>query len=184
MFCPNCGREVKDGTKFCPYCGTKINLVSGQLLKETARAEKKEKSHKFKRSHKKLIITLISVFLVIVSLSALTYFYIAPIFFQKISNSYLQRANNIISSSLSGTVPDTSVNVSEAQSFSSAKSDLNRAITINPKNIEARENLTAISAIEGDLKEADKQIEGILRVEPDNEYAILMKNLLSEEGLP
>lgn len=21
MFCPNCGREIPDGTKFCPYCG-------------------------------------------------------------------------------------------------------------------------------------------------------------------
>lgn len=25
MFCQNCGREVPDGTKFCPYCGAKID---------------------------------------------------------------------------------------------------------------------------------------------------------------
>ena len=24
--CPNCGRELKDGVKFCPYCGTKVPL--------------------------------------------------------------------------------------------------------------------------------------------------------------
>ena len=24
MFCPNCGREIPDGSKFCPYCGAKI----------------------------------------------------------------------------------------------------------------------------------------------------------------
>lgn len=22
MFCPNCGKNVEDGQKFCPYCGS------------------------------------------------------------------------------------------------------------------------------------------------------------------
>ena len=24
MFCPNCGKEIPDGSKFCPYCGAKL----------------------------------------------------------------------------------------------------------------------------------------------------------------
>jgi len=24
MFCPNCGKEIPDETKFCPYCGVKV----------------------------------------------------------------------------------------------------------------------------------------------------------------
>jgi len=24
MICPNCGKEVPDGSKFCPYCGAKL----------------------------------------------------------------------------------------------------------------------------------------------------------------
>ena len=24
MFCPNCGKEIPDGSKFCPYCGEKL----------------------------------------------------------------------------------------------------------------------------------------------------------------
>ena len=25
MFCPNCGKEVKDGAAFCPNCGQRLN---------------------------------------------------------------------------------------------------------------------------------------------------------------
>jgi len=24
MFCPNCGKEIREGATFCPFCGTKI----------------------------------------------------------------------------------------------------------------------------------------------------------------
>ena len=27
MYCPNCGREIPDGSKFCPYCGAKLSLT-------------------------------------------------------------------------------------------------------------------------------------------------------------
>ncbi|MBR5826922.1 MAG: zinc-ribbon domain-containing protein, partial [Clostridia bacterium] len=23
MFCPNCGKQLEDSSKFCPYCGEK-----------------------------------------------------------------------------------------------------------------------------------------------------------------
>jgi len=27
MYCPNCGKEIPDGSKFCPYCGAKLSLT-------------------------------------------------------------------------------------------------------------------------------------------------------------
>jgi len=32
MYCPNCGKEIPDGFKFCPYCRTKI--ISSNSSKE------------------------------------------------------------------------------------------------------------------------------------------------------
>ena len=29
MFCPNCGKEIADGTKFCPNCGKAVSQVEG-----------------------------------------------------------------------------------------------------------------------------------------------------------
>jgi len=39
MFCPNCGKEIPDETKFCPYCGVKVErgevLISIVILIES-----------------------------------------------------------------------------------------------------------------------------------------------------
>ncbi|MFR1296195.1 MAG: zinc-ribbon domain-containing protein [Coprobacillus cateniformis] len=26
MYCPNCGKEIKEGSQFCSFCGSKIVL--------------------------------------------------------------------------------------------------------------------------------------------------------------
>ena len=33
MFCENCGREIKEESKFCPYCGCEIknNSLNNEL---------------------------------------------------------------------------------------------------------------------------------------------------------
>jgi uncharacterized membrane-anchored protein len=38
MFCPNCGKEIPDGSKFCPYCGAKLegNVTSQSSPKESS----------------------------------------------------------------------------------------------------------------------------------------------------
>jgi TM2 domain-containing membrane protein YozV len=49
MFCPNCGKQIPDGSKFCPYCGVKLALegeseetqVQGVLSEE----ERKKKAY-------------------------------------------------------------------------------------------------------------------------------------------
>ena len=29
MFCEKCGKEIKDGDKFCPYCGAENEINKG-----------------------------------------------------------------------------------------------------------------------------------------------------------
>ncbi|MGC8789671.1 zinc-ribbon domain-containing protein [Caldisericum sp.] len=173
MFCPNCGRQIPDGSKFCPYCGEKIVEVAGEtFLKQT-----KEKSSTGRRKPKKklLIITLVAVFVIAVLFVSM-YSYIAPILFKGISNSYTEKAIQEISSTQPSTTPEKSI--------SSAVNNLNIAVKLNPKNIEARESLAAIDAINGDMGEVENQVNNILKLDPNDEYAKLLKSLLSEEGKP
>ena len=59
MYCPNCGREIPDGSKFCPYCGFEI-----KGKKEEVRGTRREK-RKFFVSIITTVIILTSVFLLI-----------------------------------------------------------------------------------------------------------------------
>ena len=38
MFCQECGQKLADGTKFCPYCGAKIQAAP-PLVEETTEQE-------------------------------------------------------------------------------------------------------------------------------------------------
>ena len=31
MFCTNCGKELKDTARFCPFCGTKIESAAEKI---------------------------------------------------------------------------------------------------------------------------------------------------------
>ena len=57
MFCPNCGRQIPDGSKFCPYCGAKLE----------GRIENIPKS-KSSRSIAKIIIPIILVIVILAGL--------------------------------------------------------------------------------------------------------------------
>lgn len=37
MFCPNCGKEIKDGAKFCPHCGKVTEIPVGQQISNTVK---------------------------------------------------------------------------------------------------------------------------------------------------
>ena len=41
MFCPNCGKEIPDGSKFCPYCGANLegNVTSQSSPKESSSSD-------------------------------------------------------------------------------------------------------------------------------------------------
>ena len=48
MFCPNCGKQIRDNINFCEYCGTKLN----NNAEETTRSYYKS-SYRKKNSYKK-----------------------------------------------------------------------------------------------------------------------------------
>lgn len=43
MFCPNCGKEIEDGSEFCPNCGTNLKVgATNKVVQEDS--DKSEKS--------------------------------------------------------------------------------------------------------------------------------------------
>lgn len=40
MKCPKCGKELKEGTKFCVGCGTKLTNAEESVKKEVVNEEK------------------------------------------------------------------------------------------------------------------------------------------------
>lgn len=68
MFCPKCGKELKDGSKFCKYCGTKIKpkqtaVSNNNAVKTTDDNEKT----------KKIIIGILIAVIVILSIVFIGY---------------------------------------------------------------------------------------------------------------
>ena len=54
MRCPNCGREIPDGSKFCPYCGFEIK-------------EKKEEVKGIRREKRKFFVSIITIVIILIS---------------------------------------------------------------------------------------------------------------------
>ena len=41
MFCPDCGKKIKDNAMFCPYCGRKISAAAKEAANAGAGKESK-----------------------------------------------------------------------------------------------------------------------------------------------
>ena len=61
-------------------------------------------------------------------------------------------------------------------------SEFQKAVNLDPNNISAKKNLTYAYLFKGNIKDAQKEVDDILKVDPQNEFAIKMKGLLTEEG--
>ena len=47
MFCENCGKEIKDENKFCPYCGASVQPEqNGEQPEQSAQPEQKSEQPK------------------------------------------------------------------------------------------------------------------------------------------
>lgn len=54
MFCPSCGKELKDGSKFCKYCGYKIK--ANHNLKDIPNNDKNDSVNNTKDRNEKILI--------------------------------------------------------------------------------------------------------------------------------
>lgn len=46
MYCPNCGKEIDNGTKYCPYCGTCVDGNQQTFVPNTQAAEEEHDKEK------------------------------------------------------------------------------------------------------------------------------------------
>jgi Tfp pilus assembly protein PilF len=60
-------------------------------------------------------------------------------------------------------------------------SEFKKAVRLDPENISAKKNLIYSYLFADDLKSAQKETEELLKADPQNEFAVKMKELLSEE---
>lgn len=61
MYCKNCGKEMEEGSRFCPHCGTENASVTGEGSKPAAPVKKKER-----RKKKPFIIAVAAVVVLLV----------------------------------------------------------------------------------------------------------------------
>ena len=60
-FCSNCGNELKDGAKFCPKCGTRINIAPVPI--ENSRVDDEEEEEEYEEYEELSIGLKILIFL-------------------------------------------------------------------------------------------------------------------------
>jgi protein involved in temperature-dependent protein secretion len=104
------------------------------------------------------------------------YPYVGSLLFSKAAATHVQNAVDQSAALTPETTTETSL--------SSIQKELTTAVRLNPRSTQARESLAAFSASTGDLKTADAQVTAILKLDPANEYALLMKDLLAPESAP
>jgi uncharacterized membrane protein YvbJ len=163
MFCPNCGKQIPDGSKFCPYCGAKITTIEEQ------KPLKKEKRKI------RLSIILIPIIAVVVVSSVLIYFNFFPRVNPEKSTNYENKGLTTLGEIVSQN------QITDKKKLEGAQNNFKTAVKLNPDNVSARKNLVYTYLISDNLTDAQKEVEEILTKNPDDEFALKMKELLSEE---
>ena len=164
MFCPNCGKQIPDGSKFCPYCGAKMETVEG--------IPKKGKPVRKKNS----LLILIPIIVLVIVLGIFLYLKFFPRVNPEASvehnNKGMSIAEEITKEDVESIKKNVPVMVSEFE----------KAVKLDPNNISARKNLAYAYLFTGDLKGAQSETEELLKIDPQNNFAIKLKELLTEEG--
>ena len=113
MFCPSCGKELKDGSKFCKYCGYKItqnsNANNVPKNKSNTTADTKDRNEKI----------LIGVLIAAIAVLAIVFVAFGTGLFNGDSNGSGDNAQDVSSSS-SKPVSLSSFPVSEAPALAQA----------------------------------------------------------------
>ena len=163
MFCPNCGKQIPNGSKFCPYCGVKITTIEEQ------------KPLKKKKRKISLSIILIPIIAVVVVSSVLIYFNFFPRVNPEKSTNYENKGLTTLSEMANQNQLFDEKKIQEAQDY------FKNAVKSDPDNISAKKNLVYTYLISDNLTEAKKEVDNILSKDSNDAFALKMKELLSEE---
>jgi len=161
MHCPNCGKEIPEGTKFCPYCGY-------QIKKEKETVIKKRK----KRSPIIFIIPLVIIVVIVVLLLLLNLF---PKRNPQLSKEREDKGNEIIKELI------TKENLLDEEKLNSAITEFKQSIKYDQENIDVREKIISIYILNDDNEELKKEVDSLLKLDPENKFAKIIKKLLEEE---
>ena len=71
--------------------------------------------------------------------------------------------------------------ITDQEKLNEVSNDFKKAVKLNPDNISARKNLVYTYLLSDNLSDAQREVEEILTKNPDDEFALKMKELLSEE---
>jgi uncharacterized membrane protein YvbJ len=165
MFCPNCGKQIPDGSKFCPYCGTNIPQTS-----EVSKVKEKNK-----RSINLKIIFIPIVIAIVLIIGIIIYLNFFPRVNPEKSAEYETKGLTVLNEIV------TQNKITDEEKLKEAQDNFKKAVKLNPDNISAKKNLVYAYLISDNLLDAKKEVEDILSKNPDDQFALKMKELLSEE---
>lgn len=69
MYCQKCGKQIEEGSRFCPYCGSKnMSEPEQEREKQQPAPVKKEKKERKKRKAPVMIIAIVVLFILGISI--------------------------------------------------------------------------------------------------------------------
>lgn len=135
MYCNNCGKQIKDDAKFCPFCGSVIEEQTGSTTDDSTvtlpgRKKNKEKKPKKKRNKGKIVFFSVLVILVVAVIAGISLYFTSPahqltsrlkkqdyervesIYSSKVKGDMIQRflANRMLQSGITGIMEDYGAN--------------------------------------------------------------------------
>lgn len=133
MFCPECGKNIKDESKFCPFCGT---FLDEEIVKVEKNAIK----------DKKKLLKWIIIAGTVIIISAI------------IAILYVNKKNEIKKNNYQALMEEGN-NYLEELDYEGAEANYLQAIKVEPKNVEAYEKLVQIYTKQGEKKKAKEILE-------------------------
>ena len=208
MFCQKCGGPLVEGAAFCVKCGAPVRhedeqlgtenegLAEGPAPQENAATDVQQVSPgsisvasspgapsrvkvprpRMPRHTLRTLLIVAACVLVLGVAGSFLYPCLGSLLFSKAAATHVQNA----AEQSAALTPETTT----VASLSSIQRELTTAVHLNPRSTQAHEALAAFSASTGDLKSADGQVTALLKLDPANEYALLMKDLLAPESAP
>ena len=178
MFCPNCGKQIPDGSKFCPYCGAKIEIVEvtkPDSKKYSVQGNAGSRVVKKEKRNKNLVIIIIPIVAVFLAAFIFIYFNFFPRISPEKSKDYENKGLTILN-----TLTEQN-QLFDEKKIQEVQNDFKNAVKYDPDNLSARKNLIYTYLVSDNYTEALKEVSAILAKNPNDAFAIKMKELLSEE---